>query len=106
VQACLWTFLTSITRNGDVALADQLFGDGPGELVYAPQWINNLEVEWSNPTYARFLNRLGSFAGVLLGDRRRMGLSDRLSAADVPPLETLMDDLRVGSPAGRTARGA
>jgi class 3 adenylate cyclase len=82
-------------RNGDVALAYQLFGHGPGELVYAPQWINNLEVAWGNPLYARFLNRLGSFARVLFVDRRGMGLSDRLSAADVPPLETLMDDLRV-----------
>ena len=82
-------------RNGDVALAYQVFGDGPLELVYAPQWINNLEVAWHNPLFARFLNRLGSFAQVLFFDRRGMGLSDRLSAKDAPPLETLMEDLRV-----------
>ena len=82
-------------RNGDVALAYQVFGDGPVDLVYAPQWINNLEVAWGNPLFARFLNRLGSFARVVFIDRRGMGLSDRLSAADAPPLETLMEDLRV-----------
>jgi class 3 adenylate cyclase len=82
-------------RNGDVALAYQVFGDGPVELVYAPQWINNLEIAWSNPLYARFLNRLASLARVAFVDRRGMGLSDRLSATDVPPLETLMEDLRV-----------
>ena len=82
-------------RNGGAALAYQLFGSGPVELVYAPAWINNLEVAWSNPLYARFLNRLGASARVLFFDRRGMGLSDRLSATDVPPLETLMEDLRV-----------
>ena len=82
-------------RNGEVALAYQVFGNGPVELVYAPQWINNLEAAWSNPLYARFLNRLASLARVVFVDRRGMGLSDRLSATDVPPLETLMEDLRV-----------
>ena len=82
-------------RNGDVALAYQVFGDGPLELVFAPQWINNLDVAWQNPAFARFLNRLGSFARVLFFDRRGMGLSDRLSAEDAPPLETLVEDLRV-----------
>jgi class 3 adenylate cyclase len=81
-------------RHGGVVLAYQVFGNGPVELVYAPQWINNLEIAWSNPLFARFLNRLASFARVLFVDRRGMGLSDRLSATDVPPLETLMEDLR------------
>ncbi len=82
-------------RNGDIALAYQLVGEGPIDLVYAPQWINNLEVAWTNPLYARFLNRLASFSPLAFIDRRGMGLSDRLSASDVPPLETLMEDLRV-----------
>jgi class 3 adenylate cyclase len=82
-------------RNGDVALAYQRFGDGPVELVYVPQWINNLEVAWSNKLYATFLQRLGSFARVVIVDRRGVGLSDRLAAADSPPLETLVEDLQV-----------
>ena len=81
-------------RNGDVALAYQVFGEGPLELVFAPQWINNLEVVWTNPAFALFLNRLGSLAQVLFFDRRGMGLSDRFSAADAPPLETLVEDMR------------
>lgn len=63
--------------------------------MYSPQWINNLEVAWSNKLVAKFLRRLGSFARVVFVDRRGMGLSDRLSATDVPPLETLVEDLRV-----------
>jgi class 3 adenylate cyclase len=81
------------TRNGEVALAFQLFGSGPLELVYAPQWINNLELAWTNPLFARFLTRLGSLGRVAFFDRRGTGLSDRLAATDAPPLETLMDDL-------------
>jgi pimeloyl-ACP methyl ester carboxylesterase len=81
-------------RHGGVVLAYQVFGNGPVELVYAPQWINNLEIAWSNPLFARFLNCLASFARVVFVDRRGMGLSDRFSATDVPPLETLMEDLR------------
>jgi class 3 adenylate cyclase len=81
-----------------------VFGQGPLELVFAPQWINNLEVAWSNPALARFLTRLGSFARVLFFDRRGTGLSDRLSAEDVPPLETLVEDLRVVIDAAGFAR--
>jgi class 3 adenylate cyclase len=81
------------TRSGEIALAYQAFGDGPLELVYAPQWINNLELAWTNPLYARFLRRLGSLGRIAFFDRRGTGLSDRLAATDAPPLETLMEDL-------------
>jgi class 3 adenylate cyclase len=82
-------------RNGDVALAYQLFGDGSVELAYVPQWINNLELAWNNRLYAAFLRRLGSFARVVVVDRRGVGLSDRLAASDSPPLETLIEDLGI-----------
>jgi class 3 adenylate cyclase len=82
-------------RNTGVALAFVEFGEGPIDLVFMPQWIHNLEIAWANPLYARFLNQLGAFSRVLLLDRRGVGLSDRLSPVDVPPLEVLMDDLRV-----------
>jgi pimeloyl-ACP methyl ester carboxylesterase len=40
-----------------------------------------------------FVERLASFARVVLFDKRGMGLSDRLR--EVPTLETRMDDVRV-----------
>jgi class 3 adenylate cyclase len=82
-------------RNGDVALAYQQFGDGPIDLVFLPAFINNIEIAWESPHYARFLQRLGSFSRVIFMDRRGTGLSDRLSPSDLPPLEVLMDDLLV-----------
>lgn len=82
-------------RNGDVALAYQVLGDGPIDLVFLPAFVNNIEIAWESPTYARFLRRLASFSRLIFMDRRGTGLSDRLSPSDLPPLEVLMDDLLV-----------
>jgi len=82
-------------RNGDVALAYQVLGEGPIDLVFLPGFITNLEIAWENPLYARFLRRLASFSRLILMDRRGTGLSDRMAPEDLPPLEVLMDDLAV-----------
>jgi class 3 adenylate cyclase len=82
-------------RNGDVALAYQVVGDGPIDLVFLPAFVNNIEIAWESPHYARFLRRLASFSRLIFMDRRGTGLSDRLSPSDLPPPEVLMDDLLV-----------
>jgi class 3 adenylate cyclase len=86
---------THYVRNGDVALAYQVFGGGPLDLVFLPAFVNNIEIAWESPHYARFLQRLASFSRLIFMDRRGTGLSDRLSPSDLPPLEVLMDDLLV-----------
>ena len=68
-----------LCRNGNVAIAFEVVGSGPVDLVYLPGFINNLEVVWDNELYARFLDRLASFSRLILIDRRGAGLSDRLS---------------------------
>jgi pimeloyl-ACP methyl ester carboxylesterase len=92
---------TRYARSGDVNIAYQVVGEGPRDLVLVPGWLSNIEVFWEEPAVARFLQRLGSFARLLLFDKRGTGLSDRV--ADMPNLETRMDDVRavmdaVGSP--------
>jgi class 3 adenylate cyclase len=79
-------------RNGDIAIAYAVVGDGPIDVVYVPP-VNSLEIMWDNPLYARFLQRLASFARVVIVDRRGTGLSDRYSPGELPPLEDLVDDL-------------
>ena len=79
--------------NGDSTVAYEVVGDGPLDLVYMPGYINNLEAVWDNPLMARFLRRLSSFSRLIVLDRRGMGLSDRLSPEDLPPLEELTDDV-------------
>jgi class 3 adenylate cyclase len=83
------------TRNGDVALAYQVLGDGPINIAFLPGFIGNLDLMWEFPPFARFLRRLASFSRLIVMDRRGSGLSDRLSPRDLPSLEVLMDDLHV-----------
>ena len=67
---------TRYAREGDVAIAYQVIGDGPHELVFAWGPATTIEHMWDLPDGARFLDRLGSFARVLAFDRRGMGASD------------------------------
>jgi pimeloyl-ACP methyl ester carboxylesterase len=78
-------------RDG-VTLAYQVVGDGPRDLVYVPGWVSNIDSMWSEPTLARFLERLASFSRLIIFDKRGTGMSDRV--AGVPTIETRMDDVR------------
>lgn len=79
-------------RQGEAAIAYQVFGEGP-ELLCLPGYVSNLEYQWQFELTARFFKRLGSFARVAEIDRRGCGLSERLSLSDLPPLEVLVSDV-------------
>jgi class 3 adenylate cyclase/alpha-beta hydrolase superfamily lysophospholipase len=79
--------------NGDIALAYQTFGAGAHDLLYLPGVYSNVDVMWEWPPYARFLRRLGSFAHVLVLDRRGYGCSDRFSPDALVPLEVMVNDV-------------
>jgi pimeloyl-ACP methyl ester carboxylesterase len=83
---------TRYAKSGKISIAYQVFGSGPLDLVFVPGWITHLEYTWEQPAYARFLRRLGSFARVILFDKRGTGMSDR--GAGLPSLEERMDDVR------------
>jgi len=78
--------------NGDVHIAYQVVGDGPIDLVYTPGIWSNVEVMWDWPPWAAYLERLASFARLILFDMRGIGLSDR--GTQPPILELQADDLR------------
>ena len=78
-------------RSGDVHVAYQVVGDGPIDLVVAMGAFTNLEVLWEVPEYRRLCENLGSFARLLLFDKRGMGLSDRVHFGT---LDERMDDIR------------
>src|SRR5215470_5504604 len=80
-------------HNGEVAIAYQVFGQGSINLVCVPGYVSNLFWNWELPEFRRLLTGLGSFARVAILDRRGIGLSDRLSPKDLPPLEVVMDDI-------------
>jgi pimeloyl-ACP methyl ester carboxylesterase/DNA-binding CsgD family transcriptional regulator len=80
------------TAERNVHVAYQVFGGGTHDLVFVPPFVSNVDVWWELPAAARFFNRLGSFARVILLDKRGTGLSDRLSTVETP--EERMDDIR------------
>jgi pimeloyl-ACP methyl ester carboxylesterase/class 3 adenylate cyclase len=84
---------TRYATSGDVQVAFQAFGAGP-DLVWVPGWVSQLDLYWEEPSLARFLRRLASVARVIVFDRRGLGLSDRVASADLPTLETRIDDIR------------
>jgi pimeloyl-ACP methyl ester carboxylesterase len=83
---------TKYARSGDVAIAYQVVGDGPIDLVMAPGWIFHLEVVWEQPSFERMIRRFLPHFRVILFDKRGTGLSDRNVGA--PTMEDRMDDVR------------
>ena len=92
------------TKSGDVNIAWAEFGNGPVNLVFVSGFVGHLEVMWEEPRVARFFERLGSFARVVMFDKRGQGLSDR--PATPPALEEHMDDLRAVMDAAGLERAA
>jgi class 3 adenylate cyclase/pimeloyl-ACP methyl ester carboxylesterase len=84
---------TRYAWNGDVALAYQVFGAGPVDLVYMQGYTSHVDLNWESPHLARFLRGLGERARVIHADRRGWGCSERFSPGDVASLEVQVDDL-------------
>jgi class 3 adenylate cyclase len=88
-------------HNGDVSIAYQVVGDGPRTVVMVPGFVSHLEVLFELPLNQRFLDRIASFARVVLFDRRNQGLSDRVGRPAT--LEDGMDDLTAVMDASETS---
>jgi class 3 adenylate cyclase/pimeloyl-ACP methyl ester carboxylesterase len=85
---------TRYARSGDLSIAYQVLGSGPFDLVFVHGWVSHLDLQWEEPHLAAFLNRLASFARLIILDKRGTGLSDRVALSELPTLEERMDDLR------------
>ena len=69
---------TRYARMGDVSIAYQVLGRGP-DLILVPMFVGHLDLMWTEPGAARFLERAASFARVIVFDMPGIGLSDRVS---------------------------
>ena len=85
---------THYAKSGELNIAYRVIGDGPGDLVYVPGWVTNVEVMHEEPGMARFLRRLASFSRLIYFDKRGIGLSDPVPLGELPDLETRVEDLR------------
>ncbi|HEX6178634.1 MAG TPA: alpha/beta fold hydrolase [Thermoanaerobaculia bacterium] len=97
---------TKYARSGDVNIAYQVIGDAPLDLVFVMGWVSHLDYFWREPSFARFLLRLSSFARLILFDKRGTGLSDRVPNNQLPTLEQRMDDVRAVMDAAGSERAA
>jgi class 3 adenylate cyclase/pimeloyl-ACP methyl ester carboxylesterase len=95
---------TSYAKSGDVHIAYQVIGNGAFDLVCVYGSANNVETAWDFPEYAHFVTRLGSFARLIVFDKRGTGLSDR--TVGIAPLEERMDDVRAVMDAAGSERAA
>jgi class 3 adenylate cyclase len=92
---------TRYAWNGEISLAYQAFGDGPPDLLYLQGYLSNVELNWEQPAFARFLRELARMGRVVVTDRRGLGCSERFTPADTPPIENLLGDVSaVGDAAG------
>lgn len=95
---------TRYARSGEVGIAFQVYGEGERDLVLAFPFLSHLDLIWENPLLSRFLHRLGSFARVIVFDRRGVGLSDPVPRPAT--LEERMDDVRAVMDAAGSDRAA
>jgi len=78
-------------RSGDLSIAYQVTGEGPGDLVFVPFLLSPI-FSWLVPEMAGFFGRLASFSRLIVFDKRGTGASDRPRV--LPTLEVQMDDIR------------
>ena len=91
-------------RSGDVAIAYQVVGEGPIDVVLVTGFVSNILYAWEQPRVVRLFEDVSRFARLIRFDRRGTGLSDR--PRDVPTLETRMDDVRAVMAAVGSTRAA
>jgi pimeloyl-ACP methyl ester carboxylesterase/class 3 adenylate cyclase len=95
---------TRYALSGDAHIAYQVFGEGDLDLVFVPGFVSNIEHYWEMPQVPDLLERLASFARVVIFDKRGTGLSDPV--AGPPPLEQRMDDMQAVMDAAGVERAA
>jgi pimeloyl-ACP methyl ester carboxylesterase len=73
-------------------------------VVLAPPFVSSIENYWDEPDAARWLLRLGSYARVVMLDKRGTGMSDPV--ADLPGLDERIDDIRAAMDAAGMEQAA
>jgi class 3 adenylate cyclase/pimeloyl-ACP methyl ester carboxylesterase len=86
-------------RSADVNIAYQVAGGGTADVLMIPGWVTHLALDWHEPRWVRWFERMTSFARIVRFDKRGTGMSDRppgIPTAD----ERMTDALAVMEAAG------
>jgi class 3 adenylate cyclase len=95
---------TRYARSGDVAIAYQVLGEGPFDVIVALPSVSHVELMWEIARAAALLRGLAEHARVLVFDGRGIGMSDPIVGA--PTLEERSDDIRAVMDAAGSQRAA
>lgn len=79
-----------VDRDG-AALAYQVFGSGPAEVVLVGEVTSHLDMLWTDPHFHWLFERLASFSRCVIFQRRGFGMSDPVSY--VPTIEQQAEDI-------------
>lgn len=93
---------TRYARNGSVHLAYQVWGAGPRDIVFIPDWITHIDVIAELPDLARFMERLTAFGRVIMTDMRGEGASDHGAHEETQREDWIGDIAAVMAAAGST----
>ncbi|HVS28652.1 MAG TPA: adenylate/guanylate cyclase domain-containing protein [Solirubrobacteraceae bacterium] len=95
---------TGYAEGEGFSLAYQVFGEGDLDLVFVSGGVSHVDIAWQDRRYARFMQRLGSFARVTVFDKRGMGASDPVSRP--PTLAERTEDIRIVMDAAAVEKAA
>src|SRR5436190_2300331 len=95
---------TQYAKSGDTSIAYHVVGEGPIGLGLLLGFATHLGLQWESPPFSRFFGRIGSFARLIVFDKRGTGLSDPVT--EVPTLEERVDDVRAVMDAAASERAA
>ena len=86
-------------RSAGVNIAYQVVGEGTADILMIPGWVTHLALDWHEPRWVGWFERMTAFARVVRFDKRGTGMSDRppgIPTAD----ERMADALAVMDAAG------
>ena len=75
-------------------IAYAVLGQADPHLVHLGGPPTHLQLDYGDRLIRRYVDRIASFAGLILFDERGSGMSDPIGLAQLPTLEDRMDDIR------------
>jgi class 3 adenylate cyclase len=85
---------TRYARTSGGRIAYQVLGDGPMDIAFVGEWIQNIDVMWERRAIAEFLRSLASLGRLICFDKRGHGVADDVPNGGTPTLEQHVDDTR------------
>jgi pimeloyl-ACP methyl ester carboxylesterase len=67
---------TRYARTPGGRIAYQVLGNGPMDIAFVSEWLQNIDVMWEQRAIAEFLGGLASFGRLICYDKRGHGVAD------------------------------